>query len=115
MIGDTVYLRDENRRHYVSTQFGSVYRKYFAPFRIVGETKTSWLLSPGDWKVEKQTGRLRRPKHGFFGMCDRVFWSLEEVDDDCYIAENRHPISQHVLACQSATTLRQIATLLGGN
>lgn len=113
-IGQTVWLRDENRRHYIEGHHGPVYRRYFTPFQVYGETAASWLLSPGAWKVNKKTRMLRSQNRdgSFYGMDPHVYASAEEVDDACYVHEQRYELSRRVLDCKKASVLRQIDGLL---
>lgn len=103
MIGKTVWIRDVNRRKYRQREGGISYggpieRYHWAPYEVVGETRVSWVLKHGQ-KV---------PKKGGFG----VAFSEEEVDQFCYVAENRYAISERVRQL-SYEKLKQVADIVG--
>ena len=111
-IGSTVWTFDTNRRVYATDERGGpIFREYFQPLVITGETSKSWLAGP-DWspvKVNKKTLAIK----GGFGLAPFVYPSQEAVDDACWTKEYRIDISTAVGRCQDAAVLRQIAAILG--
>ncbi len=111
MIGQTVWLFDGNRRQY-DKQSRMIYRAHFLPVKIVSETPMSWVCER-DFKINKKTRELRQPdKGGWFGWQRGVCWSEAEVDDACFVNENRHIIADRVGRCHDVTVLKQIGILL---
>lgn len=111
-IGQTVWLFNCNRRVYGPDGHGApIYREYFVPYVIKGETRTSWLLGE-NLKINKATGELRPERGGFYGLSPHVFTTEEEVNDACYIHCNAYEISRLVQQCRNAKVLRTIANML---
>jgi hypothetical protein len=104
MIGKNIWLRDINRRKYRQDENGRSYcgpieRYHWVPYEVVGETRVSWLL---------QYGRKVPKKGKLFG----VAFSEEEVDQFCYVAENRYAISEQVRQLEYEK-LKHVADIIG--
>ncbi len=70
---------------------------------IVAETSRSWVIGKGysECKVPKK------------GIHPGYAFSEEEVDDDCYLHDNRYKIAQLVERLIDVTSLRKIAEIVG--
>jgi len=115
-LGDRVWIRDDNSRHYEPGRFGPVYRKTFKVRTIVGETETRlfWILDGEGYMVSKKTGSLRCPNAdgSWYGLQPRVWTSEREVDLDIWAHDYRPEVVRAVQWCRSPETLRKIADLL---
>lgn len=111
-IGDTVWLHDENRRQYDAR--GKRLERYaFFPTTIVAENRATWITQGHRYRIDKKTGRLRRPhRDGYFGLSPDVWESEAAVDEWCWQKRAKYPISQRVLAA-NASQLRAIMGVLG--
>lgn len=94
-VGDTIWRFDHNHRVYRPLKPGEppyasrgapIYREYWVPTKITGETRVSWETCYG--KVPKN-GKDRRRK----GWC----FTQEEVDHDVWIDAYRYRIERAVL------------------
>jgi hypothetical protein len=111
MIGKTVWRFDPNYWVYAKDGFGRsvggpIYREYWRPITVFGETSRSWLAgfssNPSNpYKIPKNG-----PHRGFA-------LSEQEVDDDCWIHSYRSGIARSIEAVRDAETLRKIADLTG--
>lgn len=111
-IGQTVWVLDTNRRVYTKAQSAPIYREYFTPHKVIGETSVSWLLEHA-LKIDKRTGLLRKPSpQGYFGLHPRIYISSAEVEDACYVNDHCYTIGRAVQGCKDAEILRQIKALL---
>jgi len=77
------WIFDHNRRVYKDPEtgvksFGPIYKYHWVKHEIIGETRVSWLYG------DKQRP-CKIPKKG---ERYRVYFSLEEVEQDCYVKEN---------------------------
>ena len=106
-IGDTIWLYDQNRRVYrpkqpgeIFSSGGPIYREHWRPLVIVAENSRSWITEHGN----------KCPKKGdHFGWCI----SEKELDDDCFVNDNRHKISDKIRSVNDADLLRAVAKLIG--
>lgn len=114
-IGDKVWIFDGNRRVYApGSHGGPIYREHFVVHTIAGETRSSWVLDNG-WKINKTTGSLRFVGKGNYAVGAQVFTSEYDVEDACYVYDNRPDIANLVLRCRNAKVLRTIHGILKGN
>lgn len=99
-IGSTVWVFDANRRVYDKAKRGGgpIYREHFKPLKVVGETTRSWELESG-LKVSKKT-------------LEGVMTTQAQIDDACWVHENRYRLFWLVNRCERADILRQIDQLL---
>lgn len=106
-VGDTIWYFNINRRVYPAREFGKphaslgpIYREHWVATKIIGETTRSWLCEYGRKCAKKG---------------DRLGWALSEaeVDDDCFVSEERHRIADAVLRTRDAATLREVARIIG--
>lgn len=114
-IGSTVWLFNVNRRVYAKRDGhggGPIYRHHFEPLEIIGETRVSWLCGPA-WSPRKVNKKTMETAGGY-GLSTHVFASQQEVDDACWIHENKPAIERAVRTCQDAAILRHIDGVLGG-
>lgn len=114
-IGDVLYTRDTNRRHFVADEYGNKHvdpAGYWREHTIIGETRQSWVLSGGEgYKVDKQTMRLRVRE--LYGMDARAY-TLEEKEDCAWRDEHAANVRRLVERADTAM-LRKIAALIGYN
>lgn len=111
-VGDPVWLFDGNHRVYRDGASGPVYREHFIRYVITGETRTSWLIRDA-YKIDKSTGLLRPPsRDGYFGLSPFVRTSQSQVDDACWIDENRRRIVKLVVDCVNVPLLQQIERMV---
>lgn len=110
-IGSTIWIFNSNQRRYRDGQSGPIYRESFVPLTVEGETRTSWLCGPGwrPWKIDKRTRAVRGARYGIgpFAFC-----SAQEVDDACWVNEERLRIVNEVQRLTDAETLRAIDAVL---
>lgn len=116
MIGETLYIRDGNRRRYTNddgTKRNSPDPRYeFEPIVITGETRDSWTFERYGrvGRVNKKTLRLGGPAVG--GPAESPFvYTAEQMEDVLWVEEHRHVIARAVQSA-SVDTLRKIAALL---
>jgi hypothetical protein len=122
-IGDQVWLFNGNHRVYPRDAQGKpvpggpVFREHFRPYQIIGETRTSWCLDRGEhYRIDKKTLRLRKPEaSGYYGLSPIVYFSIQEVDDACWVNDNRNRISELVRLCNNVAALRTILGILEAN
>lgn len=105
-VGGTVWVYDENRRHYAKDETGRSYggpiwREHWKPETIVGETPRSWLLRYG-LKVPKKNANPRL-----------YLFSQHDIDEAAYVQEHRHELAAMVRELKDASVMRQVATLVG--
>jgi len=101
-VGDTIWRFDINRRVYRERNVGPIYREHWVPEEITGQTSRSWLL--GRWGARKVP--KKGDHHGYA-------FTPKEVDDDCYLKENRYLIAQRVQYLDDVEQLRKIAEIVG--
>lgn len=108
-IGSPVWVFDGNRRKYTKPEGGGfgtiIWRHHWEPLSIIGENKRSWVIGHGTFE------RFKLPKKGPFPKRSYCF-SKDELDDACFVHENKYLLSNMVLACEDAKCLRTIASLL---
>lgn len=108
-IGSTVWIFDSNRRVYpkpppgkIYAEGGPIWREHYGPHKIVGETRVSWVLDrEGGRKIPKK----RAPN-------SYICYSQEEIDEQCWIHENRSRISHLVNRLEDPAVLREVARLV---
>jgi hypothetical protein len=102
-VGDRVFMFNPNRRIYAEGGKGRpIYREHFYGVEITGETSRSWLVGP-KWsptKINKKT------LEGIY--------TVEQVEEKCWIAENRSELSRRIHSCNDYRKLKQIAEILEG-
>jgi len=103
MIGKTIWIYDINCRNYRRDEngrsYGSpIFRDSFRPCKVIGETRVSWLL--------EYRGKV--PKKG----ARNVAFSEEELDQLCYVEDNRLKIADMVKNL-SYSQLKQVASTIG--
>jgi hypothetical protein len=103
-VGCTVWRLCPNRRVYSERVGGApIFRGYFEPRVISGQTRLSWILDDG----------TKVPKRG----ADRnVYLSEKAVEDEIWIQMNRENIVDAIRRRASgidADSLREVAKLLG--
>lgn len=109
-IGDTVYRFDINRRVYRDKSPGSfggggpIYSEHFEPLKIIGESKSSWLLEHR-YSVGKRV--LASAK-----TFPRRFFTAAQMDDDIWANEHRYAIREK-LTRTPVDQLRQVAAIIG--
>jgi len=98
-VGSQVWVFDRNHRIYKQGKFGPDFRSHFVPRTITSETSRSWVLSSGE-KIPKATLK-------------GIYTSERQIDDACYVNDNRYRISQAVYRMDCAAVLREIAVICG--
>lgn len=103
-IGDPVWVFDINVRKYRKDENGRsfggpIWREHWRQQEIVGETRRSWITNCG----------TKIPKSGANG----VAFSLEEIEREAFIQENRHRIADGVRGVKDYDLLKKIADLIG--
>lgn len=115
MIGETLYIRDSNKRVYVNddgTKRSSPDpAKQWVAWDVVDETRDSWVLGSfrDRIKVNKKTMELRgtyRP-----GLGHRAY-TAEQMADEVW-REEHGPVIIRLVQNANTATLREIAVLLG--
>ena len=113
-IGDPVWVYDPNLRVYPrSTETGKsvgspIYRESFRKFEITSESKTSWIVGRRD--NDRVIAKIS--KNGKYSVGIMAF-SEQELDDLCFINDNRHEISHHISTIIDASVLREVARVSG--
>lgn len=98
-----VYRRDADGR----ATGGPIYREHWRETRIKSETARSWVTERGH-KIDKRTGESRTA----YGRITFAY-SQAEIDDRCWIEENRYALGERVRSCSDVATLRAVAALVG--
>lgn len=106
MVGDTVWIRNENNRVYKTDpkgkQFGApIRREFWQPHTIVAETSRSWVL---------KNGRKIPKKHN---SDSNVAFTEEEIEHWEWIQDNRHKIVARLWLIKDYSMLHEIATIIG--
>lgn len=117
MIGQTLYIRDGNRRRYTNddgTKRSSPDPRYeFEPIVITGETRDSWTFERHGrlGRVNKKTFKLGGPAVG--GPAGSGYaYTAEAMEDELWSGEHRRQIMRRIEHADVAT-LKKIAALLG--
>lgn len=111
-IGDTLYIQDENRRLYQDDQGNETNtpnaRYKWRPFKIIDETKSSWILEFG-LKASKDTLELRTHRQPGLG---RFAHTTDQKEDQIWREMHAAAIYRAVQSCDTAM-LRKVAALFG--
>lgn len=104
----TVWIFDRNRRVYAPGDRSSrpIYREHFAPRKVVGSNKVSWLLSNHE-RVSKKDLTFRD-----WNGCRERIYDQQDVEDACWVHDNRYRIIKAVEGCRDPVALKQIDALL---
>lgn len=110
-IGDKVWIIDQDRRVYVDKDGNKstypIFREKFVERFIVGETRVSWLIDYSMNASFKKPVKIKKADaHSI------LYASEKEVEQRCWVEENRYKISERVRNCQDYETLSQIVDLL---
>lgn len=113
-VGATVWVFDVDRRIYPKPEAGRtwasggpIYREHFVPRLVVGETSRSWILSCRT-KVDKKTLESARDSRGY----RKRIYNEAQVDDACFLNDERRRISEDVAGSTDVGLLRRIDELL---
>lgn len=111
-VGDTVWLRDINRRQY-DKRGRMVERFTFFPQTIVAENRASWLTDDG-YRIDRTT-RIVRPRQrgGYYGLSPNVWESEAAVEGWCWARGVRHRVADAVKECEAPDRLRAVMKALG--
>lgn len=111
--GDRVWIFDSNRRRYDDNK-RVIYRAHFNPVVIEDETARSWVITYQGrrFNINKKTGEIGSTTYP--GMSKVVYYSEQEIDQACWIHDNRAEITRKVSFCRDYKTLRKIEALLAG-
>ena len=106
-INDKVWIFDINHRVYESGDSTPVFRKHFVECYIIGETTQSWILAPSmDWSIN--FGIKYKKKNPI----KEIYESQEEIDNACWINDNRYNLSEKIHRCNNYEILSKINKLL---
>lgn len=93
-VGDKVFMFDGNRRRYDKDK-NIVFRYHFDEAEIISETRNSWIVKYwGEHKVNKKTGEFNHG--GMVALKGRIF-NADEVEDECWLDENRMKIANRII------------------
>ncbi len=90
-VGSKVWVFDANKRVYAKDEKGRafgppIHREHWVEREVVSETSRSWIVGRG-WE------QIKVPKKGpRRGVC----FSLQEVEQDCWVNSHRYRIAQAV-------------------
>ena len=100
-IGDRVWLRD-----YEFARRDGKWKRV----EIVGETRVSWIVGLPDhkWAWKKVPKKSTDPVR-----YEGIAWSIQEVVEKNFVAENNYKIGTIVGRVKDYETLRKIADLIG--
>lgn len=104
LIGKTIWIFDENRRHYRKDENGRslgspIWREHWVAYEVIDETPRSWILRHSHRKV---------PKKGGYGIA----FSIKEIDRLEFITVHRRKIADKVISLDY-DKLKQVADLIG--
>ena len=113
-IGNTTVISrlfyfDQNSRVYEMNGKKSnspFYRGYFRPIEVIGENDKEFICKYG---VINKRSKMYSSGRGKFKT-----YTEQEMEDEIYVEENRHALSERVRK-SNANVLRQIETLLDKN
>lgn len=106
-VGDVLYNFDGNRRTYQPGMSGGpIYEKHFAPSRIVGDTKVSWIMDLYDARVNKKT------LDSSTKFADRGYFTKSAMEADIWFNANRYKIVREVERA-GLEQLQEIARIVG--
>jgi hypothetical protein len=117
-IGDKVWIFDNNRRRYEDDNGNELnrpwYKAHFFETKIIGETKQSWIVE--EWKklkVNKKT--LEYSTTNTYGLDGKLYISEEQINQICWIEENKYKIVDQVEHCKDYIKLKAINEILNEN
>lgn len=115
-LGSTVWRFDRNHRVYARDASGTatgpaIFREYFRPTTISGQTTKSWVTT-GGLKIPKAGGDVRECAGGAYGKI-AVYMTQEAVDAECWRQVHRWRLAKKVEECNDVALLKQIAALVG--
>jgi len=127
---DKVWIFNNNKREYVNPETGEKlgipwYKGHFIPLFVIGETTRSWILgsqsimdkvvsgeeySVGScYKVTKKDPKM----HGYHAIDSRIYFSEEEVNQECWMYKNKYKVTDLLLAVGDYNTFKKVADMLG--
>lgn len=121
-VGDKVWIFDSNRRRYEDDKGNKLvscwYRGHFSENYIIGETKQSWIVgckgssldNRNNYKVNKKN--LTYSTTNMYGKDGRLYISEEEVEQNCWLHDNRYKIREQVERCSDYDKLKNIEEIL---
>lgn len=122
-VGDTAWVFDENRRVYADPKPGDIwprggpiYREHFRSVTVVGETRVSWLIdhyeTAREGRIETRVNKKDHTYAKWGGGRGRLYTSQAEVDDACFVHDERSRIASAVQQCPEAGVLRTVKALV---
>lgn len=111
MIGQTIYIRDENHRVY-DENHRTIERERYRPYVVIGETPRSWVVDDYGRRglIDKATMRVGGSLRG--AGLSHVALTIGQVEAAIWLHENRQRVVRMVQDCQNVNLLRQIDALL---
>lgn len=110
MIGQTVWVFNENHRVYAPKEPGKlyasggpIYREHWQPETITSETPRLWVTNRGTKFPKKD------PNNEYRGICR----SKEELEDKIFLHDHNFHIGKAVGECHDIAKLKEIAKLIG--
>lgn len=110
-VGDTIYLFDDNARTYDQQTGESKYAAHFRSFRIIGETKFSWLAG-SEHRPSKVNKKTMLESVRDFG--NRRWYTKTGKQDAIWRNQHRHNIREAIDRLD-ADGLRKVAKQIGYN
>ena len=116
-LGDKVWILDNNRRTYTDPEGNKLsspwYRGHFVEMYVTSETEQSYTLgykpdSTGGYKVKKSDPFIR----GIIGIDPKIYYSEKEVDDACWIHDNKQRLIHYIQSSDDARLLQSIDYLI---
>ena len=108
-IGDKVWIKDINSRIYKDDKEDPLFRGYFVEKYIIGETTRSWILGWSDNSSVKRGDKYKKKSE------IKLIWeNLEEVNNACWINDNKYKILEMIRRCDDFDIIKTIDNLFKG-
>lgn len=117
MIGQRVFVWDENRRVYRRDASGKamgspIWREHWRPAVICGETPRYWLAGHAiDSNVTLSRCLAKIPKKG--DLPSNIALDEQHIERRAWIAEHRGHLANMIRTIECHDTLRKVAELIG--
>lgn len=108
-VGDTVWIRDENRRVWSHHDHRCIEREHYTEHKVASVERLSFVLDDSKQrptKVSRTNGALRNVTYG-----NRR--ATLDMEGDVYRIDNAGRISDAVRQIKDAALLREVARLIG--
>jgi hypothetical protein len=112
--GQTVWLYDENRRHYSESVGGKprqlIYAEHWRETTVVKSGRINLTLATGHTLRKREDGTTGA---AYSGSACYVVFTREEVDAITWRETHAHRLVDAIRACRDVAVLKQIAALVG--